>query len=75
MTARDNNVTDIMSVTGFSRSVVLNSVTVNTGDQRWRTKQSETSTRDFVGKITVTTYMCRYGPVSIDLSEVVSQTP
>ena len=26
-----------------------------------RTKQSETSTRVFVGKITVTTYTCRYG--------------
>ena len=25
-------------------------------------------------KITVTTYMCRYGPVSLDLSVVVSQT-
>ena len=31
----------------------MNSVTVNTDDQRWRTKQSETSTRVFVGKITV----------------------
>ena len=43
-------------------------------DQRWRTKQSETSTCVFVGKITVTTYTCRYGPVSLDLSVVVSQT-
>ena len=43
-------------------------------DQRWRTKQSETSTRVFVGKITVTPYMCRYGPISRDLSVVVSQT-
>ena len=54
-------------------------MTVNTDwfpfeDQRWRTKQSETSTRVFVGKITVTTYTCRYGPVSLDLSVVVSQT-
>ena len=39
-------------------------------DQRWRTN----STRVFVGKITVTTYTCRYGPVSLDLSVVVSQT-
>ena len=43
-------------------------------DQRWRTKQSETSTQVFVGKVTVTTYTCRYGPVSLDLSVVVSQT-
>ena len=28
----------------------------------------------FVGKITVTTYTYRYGPVSLDLSVVVSQT-
>ena len=28
----------------------------------------------FCGKITVTTYTCRYGPVSLDLSVVVSQT-
>ena len=47
-------------------------MTVNTDwfsfeDQRCRTKQSETSTRVFVGKITVTTYMCRYDPVSVDL--------
>ena len=28
----------------------------------------------FVGKITVTTYTCRYGPVSLYLSVVVSQT-
>ena len=39
----------------------FNSVTVNTDDQRWQTKQSETSTRVFVGKIAVTTYTCRYG--------------
>ena len=50
-------------------------MTVNTdwfpfADQRWRTN----STRVFVGKITVTTYTCRYGPVSLDLSVVVSQT-
>ena len=50
-------------------------MTVNTDwfpfeDQRWRTN----STRVFVGKITVTTYTCRYGPVSLDLSVVVSQT-
>ena len=37
-------------------------MTVNTDwfpfeDQRWRTKQSETSTGVFVGKITVTTYI------------------
>ena len=37
-------------------------------------KQSETSTRVFVGKITVTSYMCRYGSVSLDLSVVVLQT-
>ena len=48
-------------------------MTVNTDwfpfeDQRWRTN----STGVFVGKITVTTYTCRYGPVSLDLS--VSQT-
>ena len=42
----------------------LNSVTVNIDDQRWRTKQSETSTRVFIGKITVSTYTCRYGPAS-----------
>ena len=35
---------------------------------------AETSTYVFVGKITVTTYTCGYGPVSIDLSVVVSQT-
>ena len=34
----------------------------------WRTKQNETSTWVFFGKITVTTYTCRYGPVSLDLS-------
>ena len=50
-------------------------MTVNTDwfpfeDQIWRTN----STRVFVGKITVTTYTCRYGPVSLDLSVVVSQT-
>ena len=50
-------------------------MTVNTDwfpfeDQRWRTKQSETSTGVFVGKITVTTYI-RAG---VDLSVVVSQT-
>ena len=28
----------------------------------------------FVGKITVTTYTCMYGPISLDLSVVVSQT-
>ena len=55
-------------------------MTVNTywfpfEDQRWRTKQSETSTGVFVGKITVTTYTCRYGPVSLDLSAVVSTGP
>ena len=50
-------------------------MTVNTDwfpfvDQRWRTNP----TWVFVGKITVTTYTCRYGPVSLDLSVVVSQT-
>ena len=49
------------------------SKTVNTDwfpfeDQSWRTKQSEISTWVFVGKITVTTYTCRYDPVSLDLS-------
>ena len=47
---------------------------VNTDDQRWRKKQNETSTRVLVGKITVRTYTCRYGPVSLDMSVVVSQT-
>ena len=50
-------------------------MTVNAGwfpfvDQRWRTNP----TLVFVGKITVTTYTCRYVPVSLDLSVVVSQT-
>ena len=42
-------------------------------DQRWRTKQSETSTRVFVSNIAVTTYTCRYGPVSLDLSVIALQ--
>ena len=49
-------------------------MTVNTDDQRWRTKQSETLTRVFVGKKTVSKYTCRCGPVSLDVSVVVSQT-
>ena len=48
-----------MSSYGFFNTC-LNSVTVNTDNQRLRTRQSETSTRVFVGKITVTTYTCRY---------------
>ena len=36
--------------------------------------QRETSTLVFVVKITVTTYTCRYGPVSLNLAVVVSQT-
>ena len=50
--------------------LVLNSVTVNTGDQRWRTKQSETSKQIFVVKITYYIYVqvrTRI-PVSLDLS-------
>ena len=51
-------------------------MTVKTDDQRWRTKQSETSTQVFVGKITKYIYVqvrTRI-PVSLDLSVVVSQT-
>ena len=36
--------------------------------------EDQTSTRVFVGRISVTTYTCRCGPVSLDLSVVVSQT-
>ena len=50
-------------------------MTVNTywfpfEDQSWRTKQREF----LLVKLTVTTYMCRYGPVFLDLSVVVSQS-
>ena len=36
--------------------------------------KAEEYKRVFAGKITFTTYTCRYGPVSLDLSVVILQT-